>query len=189
MAKRNLAELAAGAAVILVAGGFLAYAVANTGRGSGGGGYTLHARFDHIDGLAVGADVRMAGVKIGSVQTEVIDPKTYLADVAFTVQDDIRLPTDSSAAITSDGLLGGKYLSLAPGGAEKMVPAGGVVTITQSAISLEQLLGKFIFSATDLTSSLKGSADKSGGSASGGSQSGAEAAPPSNGGGFIKPLQ
>ncbi len=154
MARRNPAELLAGAVVLLVAAGFLGYAVANTGT-AGASGYVLHAAFDHIDGLATGADVRLAGVKVGTVLNAVIDPKTYLADLAFSVRGDVRLPTDTSAEITSDGLLGGKYLALAPGGTEKMLAAGGTITVTQGSVSLEQLLGKFIFSVTDMVNAVK----------------------------------
>jgi phospholipid/cholesterol/gamma-HCH transport system substrate-binding protein len=149
MARRNAAEVLAGLLVLLVAAGFLAYALATSGA-AGVPGYSLSAQFDHIDGLSVGSDVRMAGVKVGSVTTASIDPKTYLADVAFTVQKDIQLPTDSSATIASQSLLGGKYLSLVPGGNEQMIPPGGRVTITQGSVSLEDLLGKFIFSVTSM---------------------------------------
>jgi phospholipid/cholesterol/gamma-HCH transport system substrate-binding protein len=152
MAQRNLTELVAGAVVLLVAVGFLGYAVANTGRASLSG-YSLHAAFDRIDGLSIGSDVRMAGVKVGSVTAATIDPKTYQADVTFSVQPSVQLPTDSSAEVTTDGLLGGKYLGLVPGGSDKMIPPGGEVTITQSSISLEQLLGKFIFSVGNLAGS------------------------------------
>ena len=140
--------------VLIVAAGFLAYALATSGA-AGVPGYTLSAEFDRIDGLTVGSDVRMAGVKVGAVTATSIDPKTYLAIVDFTVQKDIALPTDSSAAIASQSLLGGKYLSLVPGGNEQMIAPGGRVTITQGSVSLEDLLGKFIFSVTDLVSSLK----------------------------------
>ena len=151
MAQRNLAETLAGAVVLVVALGFLGYAVANTGR-TPVSGYYLLARFDRIDGLAVGADVRVAGVKVGSITAARVNPQTFQAEVAFTVQNAVKLPRDTSAEITSDGLLGGKYLSLVPGGDDRMLAAGGIVTITQSAISLEQLLGKFIFSVTSLSS-------------------------------------
>ncbi len=154
MAQRSLAETLTGAVVLVVAIGFLGYAVANTGR-TVVSGYTLHARFDRIDGLAVGADVRVAGVKVGSVMSARVDPQTFQAEVNFTVQNAVKLPADTSAEVTSDGLLGGKYLSLVPGGDEKTLAAGGTVTITQSAISLEQLLGKFIFSVSNLASEQK----------------------------------
>jgi phospholipid/cholesterol/gamma-HCH transport system substrate-binding protein len=151
VARRNLAETLTGAIVLVVAIGFLGYAVTNTGR-STVGGYLLHARFDHIGGLAAGSDVRLAGVKVGSVTSTRVDPQTYQADVAFTVEDAVKLPRDSSAEITSDGLLGSQYLSLSPGGDEQMIPPGGTVTITQGAVNLEQLLGKFVFSVTNLNS-------------------------------------
>jgi phospholipid/cholesterol/gamma-HCH transport system substrate-binding protein len=151
MAQRNGAELLAGGVVLAVACGFLWYAVANTGR-SIEGGYALHAKFDRIDGLAIGSDVRVAGVKVGSVTAVRIDPQSYQAVVDFSVADAIKLPKDSSAVISSDGLLGGKYLALEPGGDTAMVSPGGELTLTQSSISIEQLLGKFIFSAANLSS-------------------------------------
>lgn len=147
MAQRSLTETLAGAVVLAVAVGFLGYAVVNTGRASVGG-YPLHARFDRIDGVNVGADVRIAGVKVGSITEATVDPKTFQADVSFTVQDAMHLPTDTSAEITTDGLLGGKYIALVPGGEDKTIPPGGRVTITQSSISLEQLVGKYIFGST-----------------------------------------
>ena len=154
MARRGIGDILTGAAVLLVAAGFLAFAVAHSGR-SANSGYELHARFDHIDGLSTGADVRIAGVKVGSVVGLTIDPKSFLADVTITVRDDIHLPKDSAAEIVSESLLGGKYLNLSPGGDSAVLGAGGMITVTQSSISLEQLLGKFIFSAASLTDKTK----------------------------------
>ncbi len=151
MAQRKASDLLAGAVVLAVAIGFLGYALANTGRGLSSG-YTLHAKFDRIDGLSVGSDVRVAGVKVGGVTSARIDPQSYQAVVDFSVADNIKLPKDSSAVVTSDGLLGGKYLSLEPGGDTAMLTSGGEITVTQSSISIEQLLGKFIFSAGNLSS-------------------------------------
>jgi phospholipid/cholesterol/gamma-HCH transport system substrate-binding protein len=154
MAGRNLSELVAGAAVLLVAAGFLGYAVANTGRTSMGG-TVLHAKFERADGLATGSDIRIGGVKVGSVTGTRVDPESFQAVVSFTVQSNLKLPKDTSAEITSDGLLGGKFITLVPGGDAKTLADGGEVTITQSAVSLEQLLGKFIFSVTDLTGAVQ----------------------------------
>jgi phospholipid/cholesterol/gamma-HCH transport system substrate-binding protein len=148
MHRRSITEVVIGAVVLLVAAGFLAYAIASSGR-STASGYTLYARFDHIDGLGVGNDVRLAGVKIGSVSQERIDPQTFQAVVGFSVRDDIKLPKDTAAIITSESLLGGKYLSLQPGGDEAILQSGQMVTITQGSVSLEELLGKFIFSMTN----------------------------------------
>jgi phospholipid/cholesterol/gamma-HCH transport system substrate-binding protein len=157
MARRNFAEVATGAVVLLIAGGFLAYAVAHSGQRDHGG-YPLHARFDRIDGLGVGSDVRIAGVKVGRVLATAVDPKTFQALVEFNVADDIKLPKDSSAAIESDGLLGGKYIALSPGGEDQVIPPNGEVTITQSSINIEELLGKFVFSVANLNSGDKGAA-------------------------------
>jgi phospholipid/cholesterol/gamma-HCH transport system substrate-binding protein len=168
--RRNGAEILAGLVVLIVAAAFLAYALATSGTADVPG-YQFSAEFDRIDGLSVGSDVRMAGVKIGTVTETSIDPKTYLATVDFTVAKDIALPTDSSAAIASQSLLGGKYLAVVPGGSDKMIPPGGRITVTQGSVSLEDLLGKFIFSVTDLVSSLKKGDDGKSGSGSGSSQS------------------
>jgi phospholipid/cholesterol/gamma-HCH transport system substrate-binding protein len=154
MASRGTAEVLTGAAVLLIAAGFLGFAVAHSGR-TESAGYKLHAQFDHIDGLNPGADVRIAGVKVGSVLGMTIDPKTFLADVTLTVRDNIHLPKDTSVEVSSESLLGGKFLNLSPGGADVQLAPGGVITITQSSISLEQLLGKFIFSAASLTDKAK----------------------------------
>ena len=152
MARHGVAEVLTGALVLIVAVGFLAYAVAHSGR-SASGGYELQAQFDHIDGLNVGGDVRIAGVKVGTVTSERIDPKTFTAFVTMTVRDGIDLPKDTAAAITSESLLGGKYISLSPGGDEATLKPGQTITITQSSVSLEELLGKFIFSVTSLNTS------------------------------------
>ncbi len=149
MASRSVTELAAGAAVILVAVGFLGYAVVNTGRADLGG-YTLHAAFDNVGGISNGSDVRVAGLKIGSVTHLAIDPSSYQAVATFTVERDIKLSTDSSASIATGGLLGGNFISLSTGGSEKMLTDGGTITITQSAVNLEDLLGKFIFNVGSL---------------------------------------
>src|ERR1700761_7140690 len=148
MRRHSIVEVLTGAVVLLLAAGFLAYAVANSGR-SATSGYTLLARFDHIDGLALGSDVRIGGVKVGSVSQERLDPQSFQAVVAMSVRNDIKLPKDSAAIVTSESLLGGKYLSLQPGGDETMLQPGQTVTITQGSVSIEELLGKFIFSMTN----------------------------------------
>ena len=144
MARHSAVEVATGAAVLLVAGGFLLYALANTGQNFARG-YSLHASFDHADGLSPGSEVRIAGVKIGSVDAIRFDPRTYQADVTIDVQRDVQLTTDSSATIASDGLLGGKYLALATGGEDTKLKPGDAITITQGSINLESLIGKYIF--------------------------------------------
>ena len=110
------------------------------------GGYTLRAQFSSIGGLTVGADVKIGGVIVGHVADERLDPNTYAAIVRLAMNDNIKVPEDSSASITSDGLLGGDYVAISPGGSNTMLAPGQSFAVTQSAINIEDLLGKFIFS-------------------------------------------
>ncbi len=167
MARRGFAEVATGAIVLLAAAGFLAYAVAHSGQGSVSG-YTLYAKFGQIDGIHTGSDVRLAGVKVGSVTDTELDPKSYLAVVTMSVRNDLKLPKDTGATITTEGLLGGKYISLSPGGDEQMLQPGQTITITQGSISIEELLGKFIFSMTGTGSQKPGESGSQSGGQGGG---------------------
>lgn len=154
MKGRSLAEVATGAVVVLVAAIFLGYAILHSGRGATvTEGTVLRARFDRIDGISVGADVRIAGVKVGSVTESRIDPQSFSAELTLRVDRSLRLPADTSAEITSEGLLGGKYVSLVPGGSEQVLADGARITETQGSVSLESLLGRFIFSVTQMNSS------------------------------------
>ncbi|WBV42850.1 outer membrane lipid asymmetry maintenance protein MlaD [Pseudoroseomonas cervicalis] len=176
MQGRNLAEIITGAVVLLVAAAFVVFALGQSGRsiGSGAAGsITLTAKFDRIDGLTPGADVRIGGVKVGSVVDQRIDPHTYLAILRLRVDPGIGIPNDSSAEITSESLLGGKYVALVPGGSDTMLRDGQEVTITQSAVSLESLLGRFIFSVTELTAA---NAREQGGNGGGATNNAAPAA-------------
>lgn len=142
--QHNLIETVLGAIVLVVAVGFLGWAYGQSNVGDPGG-YTLTARFERVDGLEVGGDVRLAGIKVGQVLAQEVDPQTYRARVHFSVKSGIELPADSSAAVTSAGLLGGKYLALVPGGDDRMLKPGEEVSFTQSSVNLEDLIGRFIF--------------------------------------------
>ena len=169
MQGRSLAEVATGAVILAVALLFLGYAVLNSGRGTvgGGDGTRLSARFDRIDGLSNGADVRIAGVRVGSVTDMRIDPQTFGAELTMRVDSGLRLPDDTSAEVTSEGLLGGRYVSLVPGGSDKVLADGGRITQTQGSVSLESLLGRFIFSVTQMNTGNQNQA-QSGGDGGGG---------------------
>ncbi|MGI9491091.1 MAG: outer membrane lipid asymmetry maintenance protein MlaD [Geminicoccaceae bacterium] len=144
---RNSLETILGAVVLAVAIAFFYYAY-KSNNGSSSSGYDLFAQFDRIDGLDNGADVRIGGIKVGSVTKQTLDPATYRAKVDFTVQDNVELPLDTSAAVMSDGLLGGKYLSLEPGGDIDMLESGDEITLTQSSVRLEDLIGQLIYSGS-----------------------------------------
>ena len=141
----NLVESLIGALVLLVAGWFLVFAYERTDMGAGNG-YTLTARFDRIDGIGIGSDVRMAGIKVGTVVSSQLDPYTYQAVVTLSLDDEVQLPTDTAIAITAEGLLGGTYMNLLPGGMEEMLADGDEISETQDAVDLLGLIGKFIYS-------------------------------------------
>ncbi len=110
-------------------------------------GYNLIAKFDNIDGLASGSDVKISGVKVGTITEEFLDEKTYRAALKLTIDDKIKLPSDSSAKVSSEGLLGSKYLSIELGADDEILKDGEEIRFTQSSVNFEELLGKFIFSA------------------------------------------
>ncbi len=177
--RRNPIELLTGIFVLIVAFGFLGYAVAHSGTTPVPNGYTLYASFDSVSGLGIGAEVRLAGVKVGTVDSTTIDPKTYLARVKMTIREGLELPKDTGLTVSTESLLGGEYLALSPGGDSETLKPGQAITITQGAVSLQDLLGKFIFSATNMvgamTSGQSGktpAAPQSGGAQSGGALSG-----------------
>lgn len=143
--KHNVIETGLGAVVIAVALVFLvfSYSTANVGTVTG---YEISANFSEIGGLGIGDDVQISGVKVGSVAKINLDSETYLARVTLSLDEHVKIPEDTAAFISSQSLLGGKYLALEPGGAEEMIPPGGRIQFTQAPQNLEQLLGKFIFS-------------------------------------------
>lgn len=137
-----------GALVLLVCAAFGVF-VYTKSQWRSAPGYEVTAKFDRIDGLVRGTDVRLSGVKVGYVKHISLDPKTYLAVVHMNVEPHVKLPQDSSAEIVSDGLLGGKIMALIPGGDENFIAPGGEIKFTQAAVSLESLIGQFIFNAQD----------------------------------------
>ncbi|MFV2092664.1 MAG: outer membrane lipid asymmetry maintenance protein MlaD [Hyphomicrobiales bacterium] len=143
--KNDVVETIVGAAVITLAVVFFTFAYKTAGIGSVSGGYVINAVFGSVDGVGVGTDVRISGIKIGSVMAQNLDPETFQATLVMSISPDVRLPEDSSAKITSEGLLGGNYISLSPGGAENMLAAGDTIEYTQSAVDLMSLIGQAVF--------------------------------------------
>ncbi len=148
MMGRNLVETLMGAVVLVVAVGFLWVAYQTAGLKTVDG-YEVLANFDRIDGPLEGSDVRMSGIKVGTVTGRRLDPQTYLAVVTMTIDPQVKLPTDTSAQISSDRLLGDKYLSLMPGAEEDMLESGGVIEHTQGSVDIVSLVGRLIFSQTE----------------------------------------
>ena len=137
-------ETLIGAIVLAVAGGFLVYAANTADVSMGGGGYALQAQFRQAEGLAVGGDVRLSGIKIGSITSLGLNRDNYFATVAMAIDDDIKLPEDSVAKIASEGLLGGSFIAIDPGGSEFMLEPGAAFEHTQGSINLIDLVSKAI---------------------------------------------
>ena len=146
----NTAEVVVGGVVVAAAAGFLIYASQFAGLGGGGGsGYELTANFRSIEGVSVGTDIRLAGVKVGTVTGIDLNPTTFRADATFAIQDGLELPDDSAAVVASEGLLGGTFIELLPGGSPFNLEAGAEIIDTESSVSLIQLLLKFVSGSGD----------------------------------------
>jgi phospholipid/cholesterol/gamma-HCH transport system substrate-binding protein len=141
----NMIETVMGAVVLVVAALFLFLAY-STSQVRAVQGYEVTAQFDSVSGIHDGSDVRIAGVKVGSVVAQTLDPKTFLADVRMSIDPAYKLPDDTVAEILSAGLLGDKFMALVPGGSEQTIPPGGRIKFTQSPVSLENLIGQMMFS-------------------------------------------
>jgi phospholipid/cholesterol/gamma-HCH transport system substrate-binding protein len=142
---RNAVETVMGAVVLVVAALFLFFAY-TTSEGHAVSGYELTARFDRVGSLRDGADVRISGIKVGTVLGQTLDPKTFEAVVRLSVEPDIRLPVDTVAAVASSGLLGSDFLSLTPGNEDETIKPGGTIAHTQPPMDLQSLIGQYIFS-------------------------------------------
>lgn len=143
--RRNVIETIMGGAVILVAALFVVFAFSSTGIGTVDG-YRVSASFDNAAGVQPGTDVRMSGVKIGSVVSQKLNPETYFAEVTMSIDQSVELPADTSARIVPESLLGGNYVNLEPGGAEETIPADGRIQYTQGAVNLIDMVGRLMFS-------------------------------------------
>jgi phospholipid/cholesterol/gamma-HCH transport system substrate-binding protein len=143
--SRNTIETVLGAVVLVVAALFLFFAY-TTSQVRAVPGYQVTADFDRIDGIRDGSDVRISGIKVGSVIGETLDPKTFLVTVRMSIAPQYKLPEDTVAEIVSSSLLGDKYMALVPGGSDKIIPAGGRIKYTQAPASLENLIGQMIYS-------------------------------------------
>lgn len=148
MTRRNPIETVLGAVVLVSAAMFLAFAYSAADLRAVTG-YDVTATFLKVGGLERGSDVRVSGINVGTVTDQRLDPQTFEAKVTMSISADVTLPTDTTAAIVSDGLLGGKYINLVPGQDAERIAAGGTISHTRDFQSLEDLVGEIIFLATN----------------------------------------
>ena len=141
--SENIVEAIIGAAVLAVAAFFLLFVSQQTGYATGGGDYPLTAKFRSAEGIVVGSDVRLAGVKIGSVTSMTLDPVTFQAETGLSLVAGVEIPDDSQAGVASEGLLGGAFIQIEPGGSDIALGPGEEILNTQSAVSFIDLLVRF----------------------------------------------
>ena len=146
--RSNVMEVVVGAVVLIVAAVFLVFAYQSS-KWQRGEGYALYGNFDKIDGLSVGSDVRISGVKVGIVSEITLNPQNFLAQAKLLLGKATEIPEDSRAEIVGEGLFGPKYLSIVPGSSDHVVAKEGTIKHTRSALSLESLMGKFLFDKKD----------------------------------------
>ena len=142
--SQNTTEILVGGAVLAAAVAFVVYAGQATGFATTGATYPLEASFRSLEGVSVGTDVRLAGVKVGTVTNVVLNPATYRADTTVSLQTAIQVPDDSAIVISSEGLLGGNFVEIMPGGSPFFFEPGATIEDTQGAVSLVSLLLKFV---------------------------------------------
>lgn len=152
MARMRMLEIAVGAFMVagFVALFFLAMHVSNLSQLTGADGYRISARFDNVGSLKVRAPVSMSGVTVGRVESIAYDQERYQAVVVMRIDEQFdEIPADTFANIYTAGLLGEKYVGLDPGGSMEMLADGDQIEHTQSALVLEQLIGRFLLSKAE----------------------------------------
>ncbi len=139
----NAAETLIGSVVLVAAAGFLFYAANSADVGVDASRYELVAKFRKAEGIDIGGDVRIAGIKVGNISGMELDTDTYRATVTFAIDNAVKVPEDSEAIITSASLLGDSYISIGPGGSDLMLEPGDEIEITQGSINITDLISKF----------------------------------------------
>jgi phospholipid/cholesterol/gamma-HCH transport system substrate-binding protein len=142
--RENIGEAIVGLLVVILAVWFVMFAWDRTGGGERAGSIKMAALFPNASGVSQGTDVRISGLKVGSVTKLSLDPQSYQVKVEIALNPDVKLPADSSASVTSEGLLGSTFIAFTPGGSTTLLKSGDVITDTQGSMDLMALIGQFI---------------------------------------------
>ncbi len=142
--NQTLIESLVGAVVLAVAIAFGVVMTSTAGLSLRDGGYTLQAQFRSVEGVSVGSDVRLAGVKVGTVAALELDPETFRARTVLALDESVQVPDDSAVLISSEGLLGGNFVEISPGGSPFYFSDGDEIFDTQGAVSLITLLLRYV---------------------------------------------
>ncbi|BBJ32191.1 outer membrane lipid asymmetry maintenance protein MlaD [Rickettsia asiatica] len=144
--KQNIIETIIGFVVLIIALLFLIFAYKTGSSITSLKGYQVTANFQSAEGIAVGSDVMISGIKIGSVKKITLDPNSFYASVYLNINDAVKIPKDSKAQVVTSGLLGGKYISIVPGNDDENLAANEEIRYTQSTINIESLINKIVSS-------------------------------------------
>ena len=144
--SENRLEIAVGGVVLALAVGFAVFLAQSTGLSGSSSSYPISASFRSAEGISVGTDIRLAGVKIGTISDLKLNSETYRAESILSVRNDVRIPDDSALTVASEGLLGGSFVEVIPGASLDYLEAGDEIIDTQGSVSLIQLLLKFVSS-------------------------------------------
>jgi phospholipid/cholesterol/gamma-HCH transport system substrate-binding protein len=148
--NKNIIETITGGVVIMIAIWFMYLFVTKTSsQDNNDGNYEISASFENSGGVENGTAIMIAGIKVGVITKKILDQNNYMAELKMAINNNINIPDDSSASITSSGLLGEKYVDISPGGNNEMLKKDGVIKHTQSSVNLETLIGKMMFSTKE----------------------------------------
>ena len=147
--RENIGEALVGLFVVLFAAWFVSFAWNTTGGGTKDGAIHVTALFPNSTGINIGSEVRVAGIKVGTVTDQILDPASFQVKTTLALDPEVKLPADSSAAITSEGLLGATFISLIPGGETVPLKDGGTIADTQGAMDMMSMVGQFINKSGD----------------------------------------
>jgi len=147
--RENIGEALVGLFVIVFAAWFVSFAWATTGGGIKEGAIHVTALFPNSTGINVGSEVRVAGMKIGTVTDQKLDAQSYQVKTVLALDPTVKMPADSSAAITSEGILGQTFIALIPGGDTVPLKDGDTIADTQGSIDMMSMIGQFINKSGD----------------------------------------
>lgn len=146
--KQGAIETIVGFVVMCVAALFFTFSYKISHASKSGEGYIIRADFQNIEGLSEGNDVKLSGIKIGYIDSVSLEKDTYFAVAKLRIQKGIEIPSDSRAMVSTNGLLGGKYVRITPGAADDVLKDSDKIKFTQSALNIEDLISKLMYSMT-----------------------------------------
>lgn len=146
--KQGAIETIIGILILALAAWFFFYVYKISGSAKPTDGYAVNANFENIEGLTIGSDVKLSGIKVGYVENIILEKDTFFANLTLRIDNDIEVPKDSRVIVSTSGLVGNKYVRINPGASDTMISEGEKFVYTQSALNVEDLIAKLMYSIT-----------------------------------------